>query len=335
MADKKASYNTYNGSSVDTLFFTPKTSTKTEAETGVVDNSYMTPLKTAQAIAKQTSKKFVGTCSTSSGTTAKIVSITGFTSADLVSGTRVSILFSNTNTSTIPTLNINSTGAKSILYRNTSFSTNNRTLWYFQGNLYLDFIYNGTSWILCDMQPLAHTDALITAGTESTPRLVSAAQLKLAAQTWGGSSSGGGGGWELIETLDIPYGSYMSYCGKATGSHYYFALPGEGSYKLIGTGASDGDGTTGPIVNFNIASSYSSPVSLNVKNLRSSTLEFSREGAGSGFSLLQGRVFTGNDDLSVNLSNHTSGSPYLYVARDGNYGSYYDCRLKIYKMSTF
>lgn len=64
-----------------------------------------------------------GTCSTAAGTAQKIVTVE--TNWFLNPGSLIVINFSNTNTQTSPTLNINGTGAKSIWYDNGLISTTN------------------------------------------------------------------------------------------------------------------------------------------------------------------------------------------------------------------
>lgn len=83
-------------------------------------------------------------CSTSSGTGAKTVSITNF---KLVTGTRVSVKFSN-KTSTTPTLNVSSTGAKEIKLVQTNgtyVSVNSYNSW--SAGEIVEFIYDGTYWV--------------------------------------------------------------------------------------------------------------------------------------------------------------------------------------------
>lgn len=77
-----------------------------------------------------------GTCSTSGSTAAKTVSCTGF---NLVIGARIIVKFSNTNTNSSPTLNVNSTGAKTITYLGSTIETY-RLL---AGGVY-EFVYDGT-----------------------------------------------------------------------------------------------------------------------------------------------------------------------------------------------
>lgn len=80
------------------------------------------------------------TCSTASGTAAKIVALTDFT---LVTGATVTVRFTITNTAANPTLNVNNTGAKAIRYRNTAISAG-----YLAANRTYDFVYDGSSWQL-------------------------------------------------------------------------------------------------------------------------------------------------------------------------------------------
>ena len=55
------------------------------------------------------------TCSTPAGTAEKAVSARNF---ELDTGANIVVYFTNTNTASNPTLNVNSTGAKAIYYRN-------------------------------------------------------------------------------------------------------------------------------------------------------------------------------------------------------------------------
>ena len=83
-------------------------------------------------------------CSSSSGTRAKTVSITNF---KLVTGTRVSVKFSN-KTSTTPILNVSSTGAKEIKLVQTNgtyVSVNSYNSW--SAGEIVEFIYDGTYWV--------------------------------------------------------------------------------------------------------------------------------------------------------------------------------------------
>ena len=79
-----------------------------------------------------------GTCSTAAGTAAKTVALTGFS---LVTGARVFVKFTYANTVANPTLNVNSTGAKAIVYRGSAISAA-----YLRANGTYEFLYDGTNW---------------------------------------------------------------------------------------------------------------------------------------------------------------------------------------------
>lgn len=102
-----------------------------------------TKLKTARAIDGvsfdgSANRHHHGTCSTSSSTAAKTVSITGFT---LVTGAKITVLFSYKNTASNPTLNVSGTGAKPIYYKNARIEPNMITA----GSV-IEFVYTGSYW---------------------------------------------------------------------------------------------------------------------------------------------------------------------------------------------
>ena len=81
-----------------------------------------------------------GECSTAAATAAKTVACTGFT---LVTGARIAVKFTVTNTADNPTLNVQSTGAKAIQYRGSAI---NKAI--LAANRTYEFIYDGTNWQL-------------------------------------------------------------------------------------------------------------------------------------------------------------------------------------------
>ena len=86
-----------------------------------------------------------GTCTTAAATAAKVVTVdtTKYDFA-LVTGVRVAVLFSSANTSTtVPTLNVNDTGAKRMTYRNNN-SIKGTYSW--KANDIIEFIYDGLNW---------------------------------------------------------------------------------------------------------------------------------------------------------------------------------------------
>ena len=105
-----------------------------------------------------------GTCSTAAATAAKAVALTGFT---LVTGAAVIVKFTVTNTAASPTLNVNSTGAKAIRYKNAAI-----TAGYLVANKTYLFAYDGTYWQLVGD---VDTNTTYSAATTSAAGLMSAA----------------------------------------------------------------------------------------------------------------------------------------------------------------
>ena len=84
-----------------------------------------------------------GTCSTSYSVTAKTVSCENF---ELKTGETIAVKFTNKNTATAPTLNVNGTGAIAIKTRTGATASSLAGLWQ-AGSIAL-FTYDGTNWIL-------------------------------------------------------------------------------------------------------------------------------------------------------------------------------------------
>ena len=81
-----------------------------------------------------------GTCSTAAATAAKVVSVPNFV---LATGAEVTVRFTVTNTAASPTLNVNNTEAKAIVYRNAAISAG-----YLAANRVYKFVYDGTNYEL-------------------------------------------------------------------------------------------------------------------------------------------------------------------------------------------
>ena len=86
-----------------------------------------------------------GVCSTAAGTKAKTVTVgSDFT---LATGAQVVVKFSNSNSASSPTLNVNGTGAKNICqYGTTAIGTETTTTGWRAGSIQT-FTYDGTSWV--------------------------------------------------------------------------------------------------------------------------------------------------------------------------------------------
>lgn len=87
------------------------------------------------------------TSSTGAGTTAKVATITpAVTGWTLYTGATVTVKFSTANTATTPTLNVNSTGAKTIKGYKGAALTEKEYKW--AANDAITFIYDGTNWLM-------------------------------------------------------------------------------------------------------------------------------------------------------------------------------------------
>lgn len=93
---------------------------------------------------------FRATCPTAAATAAKVATLDDATGFTLAAGVRVAVTFTNTNSATTPTLNVNSTGAKTI-----ATPTSGNTNLTGSGTVYntwgayetVIFTYNGSVWI--------------------------------------------------------------------------------------------------------------------------------------------------------------------------------------------
>ncbi len=90
------------------------------------------------AVGNLSAVKHYGECTTAANTAEKTVACAGFT---LVTGAKIAVKFSNTNTAQNPTLNVNSTGAKNIYYRGSAIPAG-----YLAANRTYAFIYNGAQY---------------------------------------------------------------------------------------------------------------------------------------------------------------------------------------------
>lgn len=136
LSDATGAANTYTDSAINALKYAGSSSVGGAATSA----AKLSTARTIDGISFDGSAAIThyGTCSTAAGTAAKTVTITGF---KLVTGASVKIKFDNTNTASSPTLNVNSTGAKSILYRgNAPVSLTNYHIY--------EFVYDGTYWRL-------------------------------------------------------------------------------------------------------------------------------------------------------------------------------------------
>lgn len=91
-------------------------------------------------------KSFFGTCDTAAATAAKVVTLSDTTGWELKAGTIIGVKFTNSNTASSVTLDVNSSGAKSIFY-NGAVYTGTATQMTGQASHVTFYMYDGTNWI--------------------------------------------------------------------------------------------------------------------------------------------------------------------------------------------
>lgn len=110
-------------------------------------------------------KSFYGTCSTEAGTSAKVVTLSDTNGWELRAGTIVGVKFSNSNTASNVTLNVNSSGAKSIYY-NTGTYTGTSNAVCGVANRTNFYMYNGSQWVFLN-NGLVETDTFTSARSDT------------------------------------------------------------------------------------------------------------------------------------------------------------------------
>lgn len=91
-------------------------------------------------------KMYYGTCTTAADTAAKVVTVSADQDFKLTVGALVMVKFSETNTASNVTLNVNSTGAKSIYYANVVYTSTSSTACGY-ANTHNIYMYNGSYWV--------------------------------------------------------------------------------------------------------------------------------------------------------------------------------------------
>lgn len=154
---------------------------------------------------------FTGTCDTAAGTAAKVATLDDATGFALTTGVRVAITFLNKNTAATPTLNVNTSGAKQIL-----FIDENDTLLPGAGATYntwtrfqtIIFYYNGTYWIRCDsFSPYAYQSEQANSITRSILQRTLSADVTISS-----------GAWRRVTYLTLTSGTWIVTMSFHTGS---------------------------------------------------------------------------------------------------------------------
>ena len=152
-----------------------------------------------------------GTCSTAAATAAKTVALTGFT---LVTGAIVSVKFTVTNTAASPTLNVNSTGAKAIMYRGSAISAG-----YLAANRVYAFVYDGTDWEFIGDVNINTTYSVVSASANGLVPMFDAADgtIDSASTDWVLTNNNGTIGWFKLPANAFKNTTYSAATTSANG----------------------------------------------------------------------------------------------------------------------
>lgn len=109
--------------------------------------------------------------STAAGTDAKVATITpAVTGWSLYNGASITVKFTNANTTTAPTLNVNSTGAKRI-YLHTGTTALTEDVYKWPAGTTMDFFYDGSYWRIQDATELTRIKTAETNITQNSEQI--------------------------------------------------------------------------------------------------------------------------------------------------------------------
>ena len=104
-------------------------------------------------------------CTTGASTAAKTVTASNWVeTANLEAGARIVVKFNNSNTASSPTLNVNSTGAKSIVVNSGTITSTQ----YWSTGAVVEFVYDGTYWCVVGTVNDNDTKYALRVGTANT-----------------------------------------------------------------------------------------------------------------------------------------------------------------------
>ena len=109
-----------------------------------------------------------GTCATAAATAAKVVTVSA--GWELTAGAIVSVKFTYTNTASNPTLNVNSTGAKSIWY-NTALITTSSLSYAGYAKRIAQYMYDGTQYVFQGWSLDNNSDTKAASGSSTDTKL--------------------------------------------------------------------------------------------------------------------------------------------------------------------
>lgn len=194
---------------------------------------------------------FVGTCATAASAQVKAVTISNDQNFILRTGAVIAVKFTYSNTYKSTTsapckMNVNGTGDKNIYYTNTATLNNSTsTIAFGTANYYHFYVYDGTNWVWNGYSNESNTTysgmtaAEITAGTGTTNRLISPANLKTAIQTWETDSYTKEETDELIEVLpslvdESTKNIYKLYYRPVNANNLQYTINSDGTITVTG-----------------------------------------------------------------------------------------------------
>ena len=152
--------------SITSLASMQDTYTKPNGTTGT------NPIKGAVDAEADKRKAHYGNCTTAADQAAKTVSCSNF---ELYEGATIAVRFQNGNTAASPTLNVNSTGAKSVLVNGSTTPAADKVKWSAFATCY--FVYDGTRWRFIssdeDIKRVINAESRIEQTAQSITSLVS------------------------------------------------------------------------------------------------------------------------------------------------------------------
>lgn len=119
------------------------------------------------------------------------------------------------------------------------------------------------------------------------------------------------GGWELIERFEFDETRTDT-----------FDIPSDGTYKIVGIGAADGDGSQPPTVKITLANAYGDDVIMTLDDCSYAHFEVVSESGGSAFRSVLGAFYGQLETVPINLSSYTFDRVHLEITGTPSSGSY-------------
>ena len=189
---------------------------------------------------------YYGTCATEQATQAKVVTLTDASGFSLTAGAKVVVKFTNASAAATMTLNVNNTGAKSLMRYGTTTMSNGTTTTGWQAGAIVMFVYDGTNWLRVFWENSTYYNLAVyistAAGTAAKVGTCSAYTLQkgylyvnvinantaASALTLNISSKGAkpiyiNGSASSATNYTLPVGQYLVYYN---GTNYYFRTDG-------------------------------------------------------------------------------------------------------------